>query len=64
MSQVYVDAPARALDARCLADGVPLPPGESLWSERFAIDLCGDPNEQLERYGFSDAPSAGGGQQD
>jgi alpha-galactosidase len=51
MTQVFVDAPAKAIDARCLADGVPLAPGETLWSERVLIDLAGRPNEQLERYG-------------
>jgi alpha-galactosidase len=51
MTQVFVDAPAKALDARCLADGVPLAPGETLWSERMLIDVAGHPNEQLERYG-------------
>jgi alpha-galactosidase len=51
MTQVFVDAPSKALDARCLADGVPLAPGETLWSERMLIDVSGHPNEQLERYG-------------
>ncbi len=51
ISQVFVDAPGRRIDARCLADGVPLAPGETLWSERFAIDATGAPNAQLERYG-------------
>jgi alpha-galactosidase len=51
ISQVVVDATARSLDARCLADGIALQPGETAWSERFAIDLAGHPNEQLERYG-------------
>lgn len=51
ISQVIVDAPARTVDARCLTDGIALAPGETVWSERFAIDLCGHPNAQLERYG-------------
>lgn len=51
LSQVYLDAPAKALDARCLADGAPVAPGETLWSERFAVDVTGHPNEQLARYG-------------
>ena len=51
VSQVIVDASSRAFDARCLADGIELAPGETAWSERFAIDLVGHPNEQLERYG-------------
>jgi alpha-galactosidase len=51
ISQVFVDAPAQAIDARCLADGIAVAPGETLWSERVAVDLVGHPNEQLERYG-------------
>ena len=51
ISQVIVDAPQRAFDARCLADGITVGTGETVWSERFAIDLCGHPNAQLERYG-------------
>lgn len=51
LTQVQVDAPAKAIDARCLGDGVAIHPGETLWSERIAVDLCGTPNEQLERYG-------------
>jgi alpha-galactosidase len=51
ISQVFVDAPGKAIDARCLADGAPLAAGETLWSERFAIDVTGAPNAQLERYG-------------
>lgn len=51
VTQVFVDPPSKAFDARCLADGVALAPGETLWSERIAIDVTGHPNEQLERYG-------------
>ncbi len=51
LTQVFVDAPAKHVDARCLADGIALAPGETLWSERMTIDLCGAPNDQLERYG-------------
>ncbi len=51
ISQVFVDAPAQAIDARCLADGIAVAPGETLWSERVAVDVAGHPNEQLERYG-------------
>jgi hypothetical protein len=51
ISQVYVDASARNLDARCLADGVILTPGDSIWSELFIVDACGAPQQQLERYG-------------
>ena len=51
LSQVYVDVPARHVDARSLADGLALKSGDTAWSERFAIDICGTPQEQLERYG-------------
>ena len=51
VSQVFVDAVERAIDVRCLADGIAVAPGETLWSERVAIDLAGHPNAQLERYG-------------
>lgn len=51
LSQTCIDAPARSIDARCLTDGIAVPPGETIWSERIVIDLCGTPNEQLERYG-------------
>ncbi|MDP9236203.1 MAG: alpha-galactosidase [Chloroflexota bacterium] len=53
VTQVFVDAPARAIDARCLTDGISIDPGETLWSERILIDLVGHPNEQLERYGYA-----------
>jgi alpha-galactosidase len=48
---VFIDVPARRLEARCEADGLLVAPGETLWSESVAIDVCGDPSEQLERYG-------------
>ena len=51
LSQVSVDAGRRSFDTRSLADGVAIAPGETLWSERFAIDVVGHPNEQLARYG-------------
>ncbi|MBF6600102.1 MAG: alpha-galactosidase [Dehalococcoidia bacterium] len=51
LTQIAVDAPARSMAARCLADGIALAPGETLWSERVAIDLVGTPHEQLGRYG-------------
>lgn len=51
VSQVYVDAPGRRIDARNLCDGVPLAPGETARSERFLIEVSGHPNEQLARYG-------------
>jgi alpha-galactosidase len=51
LTQVFVDAPARHVDARCLADGVELAPGDTLLSERIAVELTGSPNDQLERYG-------------
>jgi len=51
MTQVCVDAPSRAFDVRCLADGITPAPGETLWSERVLVDVSGRPNAQLERYG-------------
>jgi alpha-galactosidase len=51
MTRVQLDAPARGIEACCLADGLPLAPGDEAWSERVAVDLTGHPNEQLERYG-------------
>jgi alpha-galactosidase len=51
VTQVFVDAPGRMIDARCLADGVTVAPGETLWSEWIAVDLTGHPNDQLARYG-------------
>lgn len=51
LTQIFVDAPARHIDARCLADGVPVAPGDTLWAEWVAVDLTGAPNEQLARYG-------------
>lgn len=50
-TQVAIDTPARAIDARCLADGIPLDPGATIWSDYVAVDLAGAPNEQLARYG-------------
>lgn len=51
ISQVVVDAVRRSFDARNLDDGMTVAPGETVWSERFLIDLHGHPNDQLERYG-------------
>lgn len=51
ITHVVVDAPGRAIAARCLCDGTSIDPGETLWSERVAIDLAGRPTEQLARYG-------------
>jgi alpha-galactosidase len=51
VSQVYVDAPEKAFDARNLCDSMPLTPGDIAWSEWFLIDLTGHPNDQLARYG-------------
>ncbi|MHB8514884.1 MAG: glycoside hydrolase family 36 protein [Dehalococcoidia bacterium] len=51
VTQVAVDAPGRSMDARCLLDGITLDPGETIWSERIAVDVVGTPNEQLARYG-------------
>jgi alpha-galactosidase len=51
ISQVVVDAPRNTIDARCLADGMALAPGEGAWSERLMVDVCGTSLDQLERYG-------------
>ncbi len=51
VAQIAVDAPGRRIDARCLTDGIGVAPGETLWSERMAIDVVGTPNDQLARYG-------------
>jgi alpha-galactosidase len=51
LTQTLVDAPARSLRVRCLADGVPLAPGETAWSECVTVDVVGGPIEQLARYG-------------
>jgi alpha-galactosidase len=60
ISQVMVDVPSRSIDARCIADGIPVRPSDTVWSERFAVDLCGSANEQLERYGDALAREMGG----
>ena len=59
ISQVFVDAPGQAIDVRCLADGIAVAPGDTLWSERVAIDVTGHPNEQLARYGDALATEMG-----
>ncbi len=51
LTRIFIDAPSRAIDVRCLGDGVAVDPGETLWSERIIIDLAGTPIEQLDRYG-------------
>ncbi len=52
ITQVQIDAPAKAIDARCLVDGASVAAGETVWSERVLVDVCGTtPNDQLERYG-------------
>lgn len=51
LTQVFIDVPNRAIDARCLADGMPVAPGETVWSERIAIHVCGTALDQLDRYG-------------
>jgi alpha-galactosidase len=51
VTQVYVDAPARTIDTRCLTEAINAAPGETVWSERVLIDVTGHPNAQLERYG-------------
>ncbi len=51
LSRIFIDVPSRSIDAVCVADGAALRPGETLWSERVLVDVCGSPNDQLERYG-------------
>lgn len=51
MTQIGLDAPSRQIDVRCAFDGRSVAPGDTLWSERIAIDLTGQPNDQLARYG-------------
>ena len=51
ITQAAINAPAKALDARNLCDGVAVAPGAAVSSETFLIDLRGHPNEQLEQYG-------------
>jgi alpha-galactosidase len=51
LSQVFVDVPSKALDARNACDDVAVSPGETRWSEWFLVDLIGHPNDQLARYG-------------
>jgi alpha-galactosidase len=51
LAQVFLDVPAKHVDARCLADGSVVHPGETAWSEWFAVDVSGHPNDQLARYG-------------
>jgi alpha-galactosidase len=51
LSQVRLHAADRALEAHCHADGIELPPGGRLRSEKLMLDLEGPPLEALERYG-------------
>jgi len=51
LTQVVINVPRRHVDARCLADGMSLAPGETVASERVLVDIVGTPQEQLERYG-------------
>lgn len=51
LTQIFIDAPNRAIDARCPGDGRPVAPGETVWSERIAVDVVGAPLDQLDRYG-------------
>jgi alpha-galactosidase len=49
-TQVQVDASKRALRAIAVADGVPLLPGETMWSERLLIEFSDEPEPALQRY--------------
>ncbi len=49
-TQVQLDAPKRSLRAVAFADGVPLAPGETLWSERLLLEFAGEPEAALRRY--------------
>ncbi len=49
-TQVQLDAPKRSLRAVAFADGVPLVPGETLWSERLLLEFAGEPETALQGY--------------
>ncbi len=51
VSQVRLDTTERTLEAWCDAEGMELPPGERLRSEKLMLDLEGLPLDALERYG-------------
>lgn len=51
LTQVFVDAPAKSMDVRCVCDEAPAASDGTLWSERMLVDVVGHPNDQLERYG-------------
>lgn len=50
-SQLWLDRGPRALTAASYADGVELPPGAALASERLLVDLTPGPIAALRRYG-------------
>ncbi len=49
-AQVQLNASAHALRAGGFADGVPLDPGQTMWSERLLIEFAGEPETALRRY--------------
>jgi len=49
-TQVRIRTGRREIEAVAFADGAPLRPGETLWSERLLIDLEGNANDALARY--------------
>jgi alpha-galactosidase len=51
MSQVWFDQEGETLTAASYADGVTVPPGGRLSSERLLIELTRAPLEAMERYG-------------
>jgi alpha-galactosidase len=50
-SQLWLDREAQSLTAASYADGIELPPGKRLSSERLLLNLSSDPLTSLERYG-------------
>jgi alpha-galactosidase len=49
-TQVQLDAAKRSLRAVAFADGVPLAPGETMWSERLLLEFADEPEAALQRY--------------
>lgn len=49
-AQVQLDASRRSLRAAAFADGAPLAPGETMWSERLMLEFADEPEAALQRY--------------
>jgi alpha-galactosidase len=49
-TQVRLDAGRCAIEAVAFADGAPLRPGETIWSERLLVEVAGDAAEAFDRY--------------